>query len=57
MLTLLRNSRFYFVINERYVRKLEPSPDLNIDFLGRPNEDGEWIHIVPLRKGILHDKQ
>ena len=57
METLFRNSHFYFVINERYVRKLEPSPDLNINFLGRPNADGEWIHIVPLRKGILHDKQ
>lgn len=57
METLFRNSRFYFVINERYVRKLEPSPDLNIDFRGRPNEDGEWIHIAPRRKGILHDKQ
>lgn len=57
MLTLLRNSRFYFVINERYISILEPSPDLNINFLGRPNVMGNGYLIGILCKGRLRDKQ
>ena len=47
---LVRESSYYFIFNRRDTCRIEPDPALDIQFLGRLGEEGEWIEVRPLRR-------
>ena len=47
---LVRESRYYFIFDRRDTCVLESDSTLEIQFLGRFGEEGEWIEVRPLRK-------
>ena len=52
---LVRESSYYFIFNRRDTCRIEPDPTLDIQFLGRLGEEGEWIEVRPLRREKLSE--
>ena len=52
---LVRESRYYFIFDRRDTCMVESDSTLEIQFLGRFGEEGEWIEVRPLRKEKLRD--
>ena len=52
---LVRESSYYFIFNRRDTCRIEPDPALDIQFLGRLGEEGEWIEVRPLRREKLSE--
>ena len=50
---LVRESRYYFIFDRRDTCMVESDSTLEIQFLGRFGEEGEWIEVRPLRKEKL----
>ena len=55
MQDLVRESRYYFIFDRRDTCMVESDSTLEIQFLGRFGEEGEWIEVRPLRKEKLRD--